>query len=152
MPNILVHIPEGSFSGEARNALALRMNAAAAQAEQIPADPRKRMLCWILINEIAPGAWTCGGDDMTPQVLPCLAMVHLPAGVLDDGSRARYVQDLHEAFKQSQPLDDPRQIISSVVLHEVPDGTWGANGEIWRLPQFARAAGFGHLQHLVKGG
>lgn len=89
---------------------------------------------------------------MTPQVLPCLAMVHLPAGVLDDGSRARYVQDLHEAFKQSQPLDDPRQIISSVVLHEVPDGTWGANGEIWRLPQFARAAGFGHLQHLVKGG
>lgn len=76
-------------------------------------------------------------------------MVYLPEGVLTDSSRALYVEELHEAFKNSIPFDDKRQVASSVVLHEVPDGTWGANGVIWRLPQFAKAAGFVHLQHLT---
>ena len=149
MPNILIHIPKGSFPGEARTALTRRINAAAASAEQIPAEPRSRMLCWVLIDEVDSGAWTCGSVDVTSQLLPCLAMVYLPAGVLDDASRTNYVKDLHEAFKQSLPLDDKREVASSVVLHEVQDGTWGVNGVIWRLPQFVKAAGFVHLQHLV---
>ena len=149
MPNILIHIPKGSFSGAARATLVRRINDAAASAEQIPAEPRKRMLCWVLIDEVDSGAWTCGGVDVTSQLLPCVAMVYVPAGVLDDVSRGNYVQALHEAFKQSLPLEDKRQVASSVCLHEVADGTWGANGIIWRLPQFAKAAGFVHLQHLV---
>ena len=149
MPNILIHVPKGSFPGEARTELTRRINAAAASAEQIPAEPRKRMFCWVLIDEVDSVGWTCGGADVTSQLLPCLAMVYLPVGVLDDASRALYVQKLHEAFKQSLPLDDKRQVASSVVLHEVQDGTWGVNGVIWRLPQFAKAAGFVHLQHLV---
>lgn len=149
MPNILIHIPKGSFPGEGRTTLTRKINAAAACAEQISAEPRKRMLCWVLINEVDSGAWTCGGADVTSQLLPCLAMVYVPAGVLDDASRTQYVKELHEAFKQSHPFDDERQVASSVVLHEVPDGTWGANGVIWKLPQFANAAGFAHLQHLV---
>ncbi len=149
MPNILVHIPQGAYQGEARAALVRRINDAAARAEQIPAEPRKRMLCWVLVDEVDPGAWTCGGTDPTAQLLPCVAMVYLPAGVLDDASRALYVREMHEAFKQSLPARDPRQVASSVVLHEVADGAWAANGAIWRLPQFAQAAGFSHLQHLV---
>lgn len=149
MPNIFIHIPKDSFPGEARTALTRRINAAAASAEQIPAEPRKRMLCWVLIDEVDSGSWTCGGADVTSQLLPCMVMVYLPAGVLDNASRTHYVQALHEAFKQSLPIDEKRQVISSVVLHEVPDGTWGANGAIWRLPQFAKDAGFAHLQHLV---
>lgn len=149
MPNILIHIPKGSFPESARAALVRRINDAAASAEQIPQEPRKRMLCWVLINEVDSGAWTCGGADITSQLLPCAALVYVPAGVLDDVSRGNYVHALHEAFKQSLPLEDKRQVVSSVVLHEVEDGSWGANGIIWRLPQFAKAAGFGHLQHLV---
>lgn len=149
MPNIHVHIPKGSFSDGARTALVRRINDAAASAEQIPAEPRKRMLCWVLIDEVDSGAWTCGGADVTSQLLPCVATVYVPAGVLDDASRANYVQALHQAFKQSLPLSDKRQVASSVVLQEIADGTWGANGVIWRLPQFAKVAGFAHLQHLV---
>lgn len=149
MPNIHVRIPKGSFTGAARADLIRRINDAAANAEQIPAEPRKRMLCWVLIDEISDGAWTCGGADMTSQLLPCVATVYLPAGVLNDTSRAQYVQELHEAFKQSRVAEDARLVATSVMLHEVPDGSWGVNGSIWRLPQFAQAAGFAHLQHLV---
>lgn len=149
MPNILVHIPKGAFPGAARAALARRIDDAAAAAEQIPAEPRKRLLCWVLIDEIDAGAWTCGGADVTARMLPCVAIVYVPAGVLDDASRAAYVQALHDAFEQSRPAGDEHPLASSVMLHEVADGTWGANGAVWRLPDFAKAAGYAHLQHLV---
>lgn len=150
MPNIHIRIPKGSFSGAYRADLVRRINDAAANAEQIPPEPHKRMLCWVLIDEVADGAWTCGGIDMTAQLLPCVATVYVPAGVLNDATRAQYVQELHKAFKQSCAAENVRQVASSVVLREVNDGCWGANGSIWRLPQFAKAAGFAHLQHLVR--
>lgn len=149
MPNIIVRIPKGSFPGEARSALVRRINDAAAKAEQIPAEPRKRALIWVTIEEVDAGGWTCGGSDLTSRMLPCMAMVHAPAGVLDEASRATYVQAIHDAFKQAQPEQDERQLATSIVLHDVADGTWGVNGAIWRLPQVAAAAGFLHLQHLV---
>ncbi|WP_316675409.1 hypothetical protein [Ralstonia chuxiongensis] len=42
MPNILVKIPANTFDGDARAALARNITEAAAQAEQIPDDPRRR--------------------------------------------------------------------------------------------------------------
>ncbi|WP_343592403.1 tautomerase [Paracidovorax wautersii] len=152
MPHIIVRIPKDSYPGEARAALVRGINDAAALAEQIPEDPRKRMLCWVLIDEAASGAWTCGGADLTAQLLPCVAWVYLPAGVLDDAARAVYVQALHQAFQRSMPAQDTRRLASSVILQEVADGTWGVNGAIWKLPQFAEAAGFAHLQGLVNHG
>ncbi len=54
-----------------------------------------------------------------------------------------------EAVAAAKPPADPRAVITSVILTEVADGTWGASGVLWRLPDFAKAAGFKHLQHLV---
>ena len=141
MPNMLVKIPKGSFAAEQRSKLVKKLNEAAAAAEQIPDDPNKRFLCWVLIDEVEPGAWTCGALDMTAQLLPCIAIIYLPAGVLDSASRAQYVNLVHEAFKQALPAGEKRKLATSVVLHDVADGAWGANGAIWRLADFAKAAG-----------
>lgn len=149
MPNILVKIPQGSFPGDSRATLVKKIRQAASAAEQIPADPAKQFLCWVLIEEIGTGDWTCGGADVTAKFLPCAATVQLPAGVLDEASRGQFVQLMHAAFKASMPAGDQRQLLSSVVLHDVPNGTWGVGGALWKLPDFARAAGYAHLQHLV---
>jgi hypothetical protein len=53
---------------------------------------------------------------------------------------------VHDAFRQSMAVVDRRQLATSVVLHDVADGTWGANGHVMRLADFARAVGFSHLQ------
>ena len=149
MPNILVKIPKGAFPTEHRAILVQKLNAAAAIAEQIPDDPRKRSMCWVIIDEVEPGAWTCGASDMSARLLPCLAVIYVPAGVLDDASQAMYVDLVHAAFKQSLPATEKRQLATSVILHNVVDGTWGVNDTIWRLPNFAQAAGYAHLQELV---
>jgi phenylpyruvate tautomerase PptA (4-oxalocrotonate tautomerase family) len=148
MPNIVVKVPSGLLSAEAKAALVKRINAAAAECERIPADPKKRFLCWVLIEEVAAGNWTCGGVDMSQMVIPIVAIVNLPAGVLADASRARYVNLMHRAFVDALP-GERRQIATSCIINEVADGMWGASGYIWHLPQFAAAAGYEHLQHLV---
>lgn len=126
-----------------------KLNDAAAAAEQIPDDPRKRSMCWVIIDEVEPGSWTCGASDMSAKLLPCLAVIYVPAGVLDGASQAIYVDLVHAAFKQSLPETEQHQLATSVILHNVADGSWGANGAIWRLPDFAQAAGYAHLQTLL---
>jgi hypothetical protein len=108
----------------------------------------KSYCCAGVIGEIAIGHWTCGGHDMSAAVVPVVAIVNLSAGVLDDQSTARYVNLMHSAVTTSLP-DEKRRIATSCIMNEVADGVWGANGTIWRLPQFAAAAGYEHLQHLV---
>jgi len=149
MPNILVKIPANTFDGDARAALARRITEAAVQAEQIPDDPRRRATTWVVMEEAPAASWWCGGVDVTTQVVPCLAIAHVPAGVLDADARALFVQQMHDAFVQSLPAADGRRVVTSVMLHDVADGTWGVNGALWALPDFARAAGYAHLQHLV---
>jgi len=149
MPNILVKIPANTFDGDARAALARRITEAAVQAEQIPDDPRRRATTWVVMEDVPAASWWCGGVDVTTQVVPCLAIAHVPAGVLDADARALFVQQMHDAFVQSLPAADGRRVVTSVMLHEVADGTWGVNGALWTLPDFARAAGYAHLQHLV---
>jgi phenylpyruvate tautomerase PptA (4-oxalocrotonate tautomerase family) len=149
MPNILVKIPANTFDGDARAALARRITEAAVQAEQIPDDPRRRATTWVVMEDVPAASWWCGGVDVTTQVVPCLAIAHVPAGVLDADARALFVQQMHDAFVQSLPAADGRRVVTSVMLHDVADGTWGVNGALWALPDFARAAGYAHLQHLV---
>nr|WKF60234.1 hypothetical protein HUO10_004755 [Paraburkholderia busanensis] len=149
MPNIVARFPRNAFPDQHRETLVRLLNEAAAQAEQIPDDARKRFLCWIVIDEIAPGLWTCGGIDVTEQVLPCMVRIDVPAGVLDAAARARYVRLVHDALRTAAPAAERRKLSTSVIVRDVPDGSWGANGAIWRLPEFAAAAGFEHLQSTL---
>jgi phenylpyruvate tautomerase PptA (4-oxalocrotonate tautomerase family) len=149
MPTIFLNIPQGSFPGKARADLVARIHEAAARAEQIPANPHNRAICWVSLQEGDQSQWTCGGLDVSAQVLPCVVQIYLPEGVLDDDGRGLYVKLIDDAFRAALPSDDDRQVMTSVLLHEVPNGRWGGNGKIWRLSDIAKAAGFEHLQHLV---
>lgn len=149
MPSLTVRIPQGAFPGRHRQELVRALHRAALSAEQIPEDPARRGICWIAFDEVAPGAWTCDGVDVGARLLPCFLEVAVPAGVLDDTSRASYVRDLHAAFESAKPSSDTRTLATSVRLVDVPDGTWGVGGQLWRLPDFTRASGYRHLRHLV---
>lgn len=145
MPNILVKVPQGSFSGEQRTLLCEAITKVAIDVEQIGNDPRQHGLCWTLIEEVASGSWTCGAIDVSAKALPCIILVKVPAGVLSDAMKGDYVQRLHQAVSRSQAAEDPRLIMTSIILDEVADGSWGANGAIWHLTDFIQMAGYLHL-------
>lgn len=149
MPTIIAKIPTGVFDLAARSCMAQGLTAAAKTAERGGDDPRHALLTWVLIDEISPGALFVAGGDPPAQMIPVVVLFHYPQGVLDEASRADAVRLIHEAVAAAKPPADPRGVATSVILTEVADGTWGASGVLWRLPDFAKAAGFKHLQHLV---
>lgn len=149
MPNMVVKLPAGVLDADAKHRLVAALNAVAVEAERIGDDPRNRFLCWVAIDEIAPGNWTCGGLDVSADAVPVMALIYLPAGVLDAGDRERYAAGVQEAFSAAMP-GERRRILVSCLFQDVQDGHWGVTGRIWRLHDFARHAGFRHLRHLVE--
>lgn len=145
MPNIIVKIPAATLDATARAALIEAIHTAAMRAEQMPDDPKKRMLCWVVVEEVEAGFWACGGADMSSVLLPVWVQVYLPLGVLDDEARAQYVAAVHQAISRALP-NEKRHIASSCIINDVAEGTWGVNGMIWSLPDFAKYAGYVHLQ------
>ncbi|CAN5865878.1 hypothetical protein BH11PSE1_BH11PSE1_11840 [soil metagenome] len=149
MPTIIAKVPQGVFDAPARARLARGLTAAAKAAEQGGDDPRHALVTWVLIDEVAPGGLFAGGGEALERMIPVVVLFHYPQGVLDDPARALAVRLIQEAAAAAKPAADPRPVMTSAILTEVADGTWGATGVLWRLPDFAKAAGFKHLQHLV---
>lgn len=149
MPNIIVKVPEGAFDQAGRAALAKGVTAAAKKVEQIGDDPRQEFLTWVAIEEIKAGYLFAGGSDPTLRTIPVFVFFYPPGGVIDDAARAVVVKMVHDAAAGAKSASDPRPVMTSVIVADVADGTWGASGQLWRLPDFARAAGYKHLQHLV---
>jgi phenylpyruvate tautomerase PptA (4-oxalocrotonate tautomerase family) len=149
MPNIIVKAPKGVFDTAARAALARAVTQAAEEVEQIGDDPRHALSTWIAIEEIGEGSFFAGGHDALTRMIPVIVLFYVPAGVLDGAARAEAVRLVQAAIAAAKPSADPRPVIASVIVSDVADGTWGANGTLWHLPDFARAAGYKHLQHLI---
>ena len=150
MPNILVRVPKGVFDPVAREKLAASLTSAAHVVEQIGDDPAHGIFTWIEIQEFEPQAFYVGGRQVIEFVIPVVVQFQYPDGVLTDASRedaARLFQDAIEACK---PVSDARPLRTSVIMSPVLDGHWGGSGKIWRLADLAQAAGYKHLQHLVK--
>lgn len=148
MPYITVKVPAGVLGDETKSVLVKGICAAAAECEQVPDDPKMRALCVVTIEENVTGNLTFGGRDLSQMLVSVDAAANIPKGILDDRSRARFVELLHQAVIDALP-GEQRQITSSFIINEIEDGKWGVSGSLWKLPDFAAASGYRHLQHLV---
>jgi phenylpyruvate tautomerase PptA (4-oxalocrotonate tautomerase family) len=149
MPRIDLTLPHKSLDAASKSLLSQKLVEAAAQAEQVPNNPKNRMYTWINIAEADAGQLTCGGNDLTSQAMPCMLVAHFPAGVLNKDKRAEFISLAHNAFVQAFGEQEKRALMTSIILSEVADGHQGANGQVWELTDLAKAAGYEHLQHLV---
>lgn len=149
MPNIVINIPAGVLDVNSKEILVKGINSVAVEVEQIGEDLKNRFLCWVMIEEIARGNWTCGGSDVASEFVPILIVVHLPVGVLNEPARIQYAEGVHRAVNAALP-GEKRKILISCIFDEVDEGLWGVNGAIWHLKDFARHAGYRHLQHVIE--
>ena len=149
MPNIIVKVPVGAFDAARREQLGKGVHAAAKAVEGWGDDPRQEALTWVLVEEIPSGNLFVGGADQSARYIPVIVFFYPPAGVIDVDGREKAVQLINAVAGAAKRADDPRLVLTSIMIWDVADGTWGANGQIWRLPDFARSAGYKHLQHLV---
>ncbi|EIM16763.1 tautomerase family protein [Pseudomonas chlororaphis] len=142
MPNITIKLPANVLSEGTIQQLLAAVDCAAVEATGLGNDPRQRLLCWVMLDEVADSRWMCGGRSDFDQFIPCHIQVLAPAGELNAGRRAHYAAVLHKAIAGCLSAEDPRVLMTSIVINDVVDGTWAANGDIWHLSDFVRVAGY----------
>ncbi|OQW53059.1 MAG: hypothetical protein A4S14_02130 [Proteobacteria bacterium SG_bin9] len=149
MPNIVVKIPEGAFDAAGRARLGKGVTKVAKTVEQIGDDPKQEATTLVIIEEVKAGCFLLGGNDLTARVLPVMIVFHVPAGVIDAAARAEASRLMQAAITAAKPDSDPRPVVTSLIMSDVPDGTWGVTGALWQLDDFIKSSGYKHLVHRV---
>ncbi len=144
MPLMRVTLTPGAFDDAQKARLASALTEAACRAESVPDLPQHRMRALVLLDELAPGCFYSAAQPADAAVAGVFIDWQVSTGVLDGARKARFAEDLEQAAVSAND-DDARLVVTSCVIHEVPEGQWAQNGAIRRLPEVAALAGFEHL-------
>lgn len=131
MPMLDVHIPEGALD-PSREAQLLE-NLTDILLEHEGADPtneRARSLAWVFLNR-PTRVLVAGADTELPHYR---IIASVPEGQLDSERRTAMVAAVTDAVLRAEPNDrpyDPTRVW--VFTHQVPEGTWGWDGQILGL-------------------
>ncbi|OBH61160.1 hypothetical protein A5686_02130 [Mycobacterium sp. E2479] len=125
---------------------------AACDAESVPDEPHHRIRALVLLTELAPGGFYSAGASADAGVAGVFVDWQVSGGVLDGARKARFAHDLQQAAASAAGTHGNRTVVTSCVIHEVPEGQWAQNGAIRRLPQVASMAGFEHLVPIASRG
>ena len=99
MPIVRVQVPAGLFNREITEYLIGEVNEAAAAAEQMPADPEKRLGLIVLWEELPAGAIRSNAVDPVGLAAPVFVWLFPPAGVLVDNHAARFVAQVQKPLQ-----------------------------------------------------
>ncbi|OBF93792.1 hypothetical protein A5791_12290 [Mycobacterium sp. 852002-51163_SCH5372311] len=145
MPLMRVTLTPGAFDDAQKERLAIALTEAGCRAESVPDLPQSRMRALVLFQELAPGSFYSAGAQADTAVAGVFIDWQVSTGVLDGARKERFARELHDAAKSAVDGDSDRLVVTSCVIHEVPEGQWAQNGAIRRLPETVALVGFDHL-------
>jgi phenylpyruvate tautomerase PptA (4-oxalocrotonate tautomerase family) len=139
MPMLDVTIPEGALSEEAERALLSRLTDVLLEHEGAdPTNPVARSVAWVFLHRPA-AVFVAGEPESEPHYR---VVVTVPQGQFDDDRRAAMVAAVTESVLDAEDgmrRRDPSRVW--VFPTEMPDGTWGAAGQIVRLADIVSFVG-----------
>jgi phenylpyruvate tautomerase PptA (4-oxalocrotonate tautomerase family) len=139
MPLIDLTFPQGALSAEQRARLAEQLIAALLRAERAPDTEFFRRITWCHVHELPADAVLVAGRPAAAPTFKIEATT--PEGALSDRRRAEFVADATRAVQEIAGIDaDEATLRVWVLCHEVPEGSWGAGGEVVRFQQLRDAA------------
>jgi phenylpyruvate tautomerase PptA (4-oxalocrotonate tautomerase family) len=154
MPLMYLHLTPNAFNAVETQQIAELITEASLRAESIPNEPERRLRSLLFIDEHAAGRFYAGGRPGEALVRGVFLHLHVGVGVMDGARRAQLIADVHAAVDQvarNGDAGDRRRVVTSVVVTDVPEGFWGQDGSVRRLPQMAAVAGFEHLRSIAAG-
>jgi phenylpyruvate tautomerase PptA (4-oxalocrotonate tautomerase family) len=139
MPMLEVTYPKGALSSEAREGLLEELATRLLRAERAPDTEFFRSITWVYANEIDPESLAVGGrrDDTAPRFR---VEVTIPEGALSDRRKGELVAAVNEAVSEAAGLGDEDGLRVWTLIHDVPEGNWGAAGQQVRYQQLVELA------------
>jgi phenylpyruvate tautomerase PptA (4-oxalocrotonate tautomerase family) len=132
MPMLDAFIPEGALAPEAEKELMSNLTDILLRTEGAdPADPRARSIAVLTLHRPA-AVFVAGAPNEGPPRYKIFASV--PQGQYDAERRAAMVKQVTEAVLDAENGAHDRDPLRVwVFANEIPEGTWGAGGQIFRL-------------------
>jgi len=136
MPMIQLTTPEGALTPAGRKSIQHTLATVLLRAEGAPDTALFRSLAWSYLTELPAGAQTTAEDD-APRFR---VEVTVPAGALSERRKALLVTNATAAVLDAAGLTDADALRVWVLIHEQPEGTWGAGGSIVRYADLVALA------------
>jgi phenylpyruvate tautomerase PptA (4-oxalocrotonate tautomerase family) len=137
MPKLDITIPAGVLSDEARRELPETLGATLLHWEGAPDTEFFRSITWAHLNELPAEAIRTPDGEAEPHIV---VDVTVPQGALSDRRKAGLVDQATADVLGAVGWDDEAALRVWVLIHEVPEGNWGAGKQIIRFEQLKEAA------------
>ncbi|MEU9656603.1 tautomerase family protein [Streptomyces chartreusis] len=128
MPMIRLTAPAGALTEQGRGSVRRDLAAVLLRWEGAPDTAFFRAQAWSYLVELPPGAQATAEDD-APRFL---VEVTVPQGALSERRRAGLVEEATRTVLAAAGLTAEEALRVWVLVHEQPDGTWGAGGSVIR--------------------
>ncbi|WP_225100097.1 tautomerase family protein [Streptomyces sp. CoH27] len=136
MPMIRITAPAGALTEEGRESVQRVLAAVLLKWEGAPDTAFFRAQAWSYLLELPEGAQTTAEDDQ-PRFL---VEVTVPAGALSERRRTGLVEEATKTVLAAAGLGPADALRVWVLVHEQPDGTWGAGGSVIRYADLVALA------------
>ncbi|WP_246158458.1 tautomerase family protein [Catellatospora sichuanensis] len=128
--------PVGALTPAGRDSIQKTLAAVLLRWEGAPDNALFRSLAWTYLHELPAGAQTTAEDD-APRFR---VEITVPVGALSDRRKAGLVGEITTAVLDAAGLADADGQRVWVLIHEQPDGTWAAGGQIVRYADLVALA------------
>jgi phenylpyruvate tautomerase PptA (4-oxalocrotonate tautomerase family) len=137
MPKLDLTIPTDTLSDDAKQELTRELGATLLHWEGAPDTNFFRSITWAHMHELPAEAIQTPDGVAEPHAV---LEVTVPAGALSDRRKAGLVEDATKLILDATGWGQDAGIRVWTLIHEVPDGNWGAAGQIVRFEQLREAA------------
>ncbi len=127
MPLIHLNCPEGTFSAEAKDALAQDITREGLAAERLPDTPFVRSTAWIYMTEYPAGAVYHGGKPGGTKIISL--EVNVAEGALDEKAKFALIASITAAVRKHAGLAPDALAPVYVIIREVQGSSWGFFGK-----------------------
>jgi phenylpyruvate tautomerase PptA (4-oxalocrotonate tautomerase family) len=138
MPIMDLTYPAGTFTAEARTELVDELTSVLLHAERAPDTEFFRSVTWVYVHELPEGTLLVGGQPAAEPTFLLRATV--PQGALSERRKAELVSEATRVLLAAAGLGEQDALRVMVLIGEVPEGNWGAAGNVIHFEQLRQMA------------
>ncbi|QCD53611.1 tautomerase family protein [Streptomyces hawaiiensis] len=136
MPMIRLTAPAAALTAQGRQSIQRDLAAVLLRWEGAPDTAFFRAQAWSYLTELPEGGQTTAEDD-APRFL---VEVTVPQGALSERRKAGLIEEATKTVLAAAGLGRDDALRVWVLVHEQPDGTWGAGGSVIRYADLVALA------------
>lgn len=137
MPKLDLTITAGSLEADAKQELIRELGATLLRWEGAPDTEFFRSITWTHLHELDADAIQTPDGVAEPHAI---VEVTIPAGALSERRKAGLVEETTKIVLEATGWGSEAGVRVWTLIHEIPDGNWGAAGQIVRFGELRAAA------------